>query len=240
MGSATKVLRESFSLLTRKPRLFAPKIFSTLTASLLLVFLLERLKTGVSMELTLAMFPVLFIVSILGVYSSMMLSEMVKSGGSLRKSFRKVGSRQLNVLSTAFFFLLAGFMLSIVPVAGYIAYLNSGSMIFLLAATVLFFASLFALSYASYFLPITLLEKKGLKEAFSDSMQTSGENRKVVTALLLFSLALFGLAALSTGFLETLGYAGFVAGRLVSSTVNTYVFTVSPAYYLESRAENVV
>jgi F420-0:gamma-glutamyl ligase-like protein len=49
----------------------------------------------------------------------------------------------------------------------------------------------------------------------------------------LFSFALFGLALAAEGALESLGFAGFVLGRLASSAVSTYVFVVSPKLYLE-------
>lgn len=241
MSSVLKVMEESFDLLLEEPRLFVPKIFSTLTASIFMILLLDKMVSSPAVspvEVSL-MFAGLLAISVLGVYSSMMLSSMVKSDErSLFTAFMDVRSRLRNVLYTAAGFLLLGTSISILPVAGYLSYLTYGEAFILLIPGLLFLAAVMAVSYASYFLPITLLERKGVRSAVSDSFRTSEENRNIVIGLLLFSLALIAVAMLSTGYLEKLGYAGFVAGRLVSSIVNTYIFTVSPAYYIESRGEN--
>lgn len=236
------VLAESFSLLLEKPKLFLPKLVSTLTASLFMVLLLSRLNSGSqpSPVFTAMIFPGLVLISLLGVYSSMMLSSMVmNSDGSLRRSFRDVGGSIRNVALAAAGFVLLGFMISTVPLAGYIAYIVSGNLAALLAGVLSFIVVVLAVSYASYFLPVTLLERKGIRSAVKGSYTASEQNRSAVIGLLLFSLVLVAVAVSSTGYLEKLGYVGFVAGRLVSSVVNTYVFTVSPAYYMESRGENV-
>jgi hypothetical protein len=238
MAEIVQILEDSFKLLMRKPRLFVPKIFSTLTASLFLVFLLSSPSRIAQMNPVNAislMVGALFMLSLLGVYSSMMLSSMVKSSNSsLYASFIDVLGKYSNVLKASTASITAGLGVGVVFTAGYWLYLSTGNPVYIFLAGFFFLSSVIAISYLGYFLPVTLLVEKNFKSAFGSSMKSTGENRKVVLVLLLFSVALIGLAFFSAGFLEKLGYIGFVVGRLVSSVANTYIFTVSPTYYFES------
>lgn len=237
-----EILRESFEMLLRKPRLFIPKIVSTLTASLFLIFLLSSRTALTALDPLLLLSGVTLVtilLSVMGVYSSMMLSSMVKNSGGLRSSFDDVRTRLKPVIGAAMAVLLLSFLLSGIVIAGYYTALITGSYMFLGWAVFTAVLITLAASYAIYFLPITLLEEKNLVSAIGASHSASRENRIVVFSLLVFSLALMAVAVFSSGYLEKLGYAGFVAGRLVSSIVNTYIFVVSPTYYLESGSENV-
>lgn len=237
MEEMFEVLEKSFRLLLRQPRLFVPKIFSTLTASLFLVFLLSSPEAIAGMNPANALALVigsLFSLSILGVYSSMMLSSMVKSSDpSLYRSFRDVLRKYSNVLKASTASIMMGVTISLFFTLGYWLYLATGSIHYLVFAGVFFLFTVLAVSYLGYFLPVTLLVEKNFRKAFGSSMKSSSENRGVVTSLLVFSLVLIGIAFFSAGYLEKLGYIGFVAGRLVSSIANTYIFTVSPTYYFE-------
>jgi hypothetical protein len=237
MAELFKILRKSFRLLLQEPRLFVPKIFSTLIASLFLVFLVSSPSSITRMNPFNAlalMFGSLFGLSVLGVYSSMMLSSMVRSSDpSLYRGFVDVLYRYSNVLAASFGSIFVGFAISLFVTLGYWLYLATGSVAYIAFSGAFFIFTLLAISYLGYFLPVTLLVENNFRDALGSSMHTSGENRTVVVSLLLFSLALIGAAFFSAGFLEKLGYAGFVAGRLVSSIANTYIFTVSPTYYFE-------
>lgn len=240
MAELFSVLKESFRLLLEEPRLFVPKIFSTLTASLFLVFLISSPSRIAEMNPVRAlglMFGSLFGLSVLGVYSSMMLSSMVKSSKpSLYSSFVEVFGKYSNVIKASLGSIIAGVGISLIFTLGYWLFIVTGSQIYLVFGLLFFILFMIAVSYYGYFLPVTLLVEKNFRTAFGSSMKSSNENRKVVLSLLIFSLALISLAFFSAGFLEALGYAGFVAGRLVSSVANTYIFTVSPTYYFEESS----
>lgn len=240
MKSAGKVLRESFRLLLDRPKLFVPKVFSTVTASLFLVGILSRARSLSGVETSVlvpAMLGGVFLLTMIGVYSSMMLSHMVKEGSSLIESFSGVGDKAVNVLGATLAILGFGVVIWLVTALGYALFYITGEIIITYFIVISLLLMTLGFSYVSYFLPVTLLEG-GVISAIGSSYETSRENKGVVTALLVFSLVLLALAISSTGYLEKLGYAGFVAGRLVSTVVNTYIFTVSPAYYLESSGEN--
>lgn len=237
MSDVRNVLVESFRLLLDQPRLFVPKIFSTLTASLFLVYLISSPSAISRMNPFNAMVLILgslFMLSLLGVCSSMMLSAMVKSTDpSLYRSFIEVMNRYSNVLKASAVTIITGLFISVVFTFGYWLYLVTGSITYLILAGVFFLFAVLAVSYLGYFLPVTLVVDSSFRGALGSSVESSNRNRKVVVSLLLFSLLLIALAFSSAGYLEKLGYAGFIAGRLISSVVNTYIFTVSPAFYFE-------
>lgn len=237
MTDVRNVLVESFRLLIDQPRLFVPKIFSTLTASLFLVYLISSPSAISQMNpfnaMTL-MLGSLFILSLLGVYSSMMLSAMVRSSNpSLYRSFVEVLNRYSNVLKASAATIIAALIISIVFTLGYWMYIVTGGITYLILAGSFFLLAVLAISYLGYFLPVTLVVDNSFSGALGSSVESSNKNKKVVMSLLLFSMLLIALAFSSAGYLEKLGYAGFIVGRLVSSVVNTYIFTVSPTFYFE-------
>ncbi|MFB6147440.1 MAG: hypothetical protein ABEJ66_01010, partial [Candidatus Nanohaloarchaea archaeon] len=81
----------------------------------------------------------------------------------------------------------------------------------------------------------SLLEKGSVGRGFRDSARTSMENSREVVPLTLLSFALLAAASLTPDAgMKLLGYAGFLTMRLVSGIVTTYIFVVSPNYYLRS------
>lgn len=237
MSSLTEILRKSFVLLIQKPKLFVPKIFSTLSASVFLVYVLSSPARFSEMDPGSALVFLLgslIGLSVLGVFSSMMLSSMARSSGtSLYSSFFDVLGKGANVLKASFATITLSVFLSSIFTAGYWAFLVTGNPAYLVLSLAVFLASVLAFGYFGYFLPVTLLLENDFTSAFGNSMKKSSENRRFVIMMLIFSVALIGVAFFSAGFLETLGYSGFVVGRLISSIANTYIFTVSPTFYFE-------
>lgn len=230
MAELSRILRESFRLLGNQPRLFVPKLFSAIISSLWVVgFFSGRL----SITYTVALVP---IISFLGVFASLMVAAMVRNreDKSLKKGFVDASKSWKVMVYTVLFFGLAGLMLSVPVGLGLYAYIYYGSIEILAATAVVSLVLLAVLTVATYFLPITLLENKSFKEGFKDSLETSRSRPGEVTMLTLLSFVLLLLAFASNDYLETLGYAGFILGRMVSAVVTTYIFVVSPRYYLAS------
>lgn len=239
MSSALQVLIESFRVLRERPVIFLPKLFSTFLSSLMLVWLLEYLpKTGEA-SVTTAVLPFIFLIALgfVGVSASLMVASMVKHSRKealLKQASRDVLERWKVLFSTTLAVTAVSFLISFPAVLGVLFYRFTGNIFVIAAGAILSMCMILFLSFASYFLPVTLLEKDSLVKGFSASLGESRQNSREVTALLLFSLLLLGVAFLSTGSLEALGYAGFVVGRLVSAVINTYFFVISPTYYLEN------
>lgn len=237
MVKSIEILTESFRKLLEHPMLFVPKVFSTLFASLFIVFLLSSRSMLVEMSpvsLVLLMTSSLFCLSLLGIVSSMMLSAMVKSRDpSIMDSIGEVYGSRRNALSAVLIVIASGVSIFLVVSAGYLLYFLTGRILLLVLSGIVSILLILLFGYVSYFLPITLLEDTGALSAFSNSLNSSRRNSRIVIGLILFSMVLIGFATVSTGFLEKLGYAGFVAGRVVSAVINTYIFTVSPTYYIE-------
>lgn len=227
----TGVLKESLAMLRQKPRLFLPRFISTGISTVWFLGFFESLGNPFMYILTMP-----FIV-LLGVFVSMMLADMVKirdEPGFLKKSFMSTVGRWKKLAGTTMFFLATSFVMSLPASLGFIAFSYTGNPIWLLGVAVSFLAVIL-LSFVVYFLPISLVEKTGIVESFTDSARTSFQNSREVTFLLLISLGLLGIATVSQGALEGLGYAGFVASRLLSAVMTTYLFVVSPAYYMKNK-----
>jgi hypothetical protein len=177
-------------------------------------------------------------IAVTGVFVSLMVASMVKNRSSneiLKRGFFEALRNWKAVLPTAFFFLIAGFLVAMPIGLGLIYFIQFGNMYALAASSVLSLLLIIGISFLSYFLPITLLEKKSFFSGFSKSMKSSRKSSKTVLSLTLFSIALLSLAFGSNKYLQTLGYMGFVVGRLLATTINTYLFVISPSYYLEQN-----
>lgn len=232
MSSIYEVLIQSFRLLWAEPRLFLPKLASTFLSS---IWLIAFVSGRISNIHVLVSFPFVMVV---GVFVSMMVASMVKNRDSekiLHKGFLEALDSWKAILPTTVFFMIAGFI-TVIPLGiGLTLFIQFGNTVALLAGSLLSLLIIIGVSFISYFLPITLLERNSFVSGFSESMQSSKKSSKTVLSLTLFSIALLGLAFGSNEYLQTLGYAGFLVGRLLATTVNTYLFVISPSYYLEQN-----
>lgn len=230
MAELGRVLAESFQLLIKEPRLFLPRLLSTLISSVwLLAFAAGELKYAHAV----ASLPV---IGLMGVFVSVMVAAMVKHRDEdrlLQLSFKETLGNWKPVLAATGFFLFAGFVIAVPVSAGLYAYLTTMNPVPLAAGAAVSVLGLLLLSFASYFLPIGMYEEKDFLKGFRASAATSTGNALDVSALTLFSFTMLGVAAFAGSTLEVLGAAGFLAGRLVSAVVSTYIFVVSPSYYLD-------
>lgn len=230
MSRISDILLQSFRLLWAEPRLFLPKLASTFLSS---IWLLGFVSGRVSPVQMLVFFPFIMII---GVFVSLMVASMVKNRETekiLRKGFIEAAKSWKAIIPTAIFFQIAGFVVAVPIGLGLTYFIQFGNTIALITGSILSLALVVGISFVSYFLPITLLEKDSFRSGFSKSMQSSKKSSKTVLLLTLFSIVLLGLALGSSEYFQALGYAGFLVGRLLATTVNTYLFVISPSYYLE-------
>ncbi|MFB6144992.1 MAG: hypothetical protein ABEJ99_00630 [Candidatus Nanohaloarchaea archaeon] len=231
MTGFRKVLVDSFRMLYRRPKIFAPKIVSmAMSSTLLILFLSSRIDYF-------TMLVLLPILGMVGLFASVMVAYMVKEEGQdniLKNSFYAALSRWKPAAAVSIVILVIGFVTAIPLTFALFYYAETGSVLAVTVGVVIAVAAVLLAGFASYFLPITLLEENSLKGSILDSFRTSRENSKEVTLLLLVSLILLGVAFASDSYLQVLGYAGFIVGRVISTVVNTYLFVVSPTFYLEN------
>jgi len=232
MSRISEILLKSFRLLWDEPRLFLPKLASTFLSSVWILGVISGSITPVQMFVT---FP---FVMFLGVFVSIMVASMVKNRDSdriLKQGFKEAAYSWKTIVPTGIFFLITGFVVVIPLGIGLTYFIQFGNLLALLAGGILTLVLLVLVSFASYFLPITLLEKKSFISGFKQSMESSKKSSGTVVTLTLFSMILLGLAFGSSEYLEKLGYMGFIIGRLLATTVNTYLFVISPSYYIENN-----
>lgn len=230
--SMKEVLSESIRLLRDEPRLFVPKFASSLVGSVWVIGFLSGRLSFLQASLALPF------ISMTAVFASLMVAAMVRDDHrvSLTGAFGEAIDSWRKILYATVFFVVMGFVVVLPASIGITWYLFYGNTI-LLVATVLFSLLLtVGLVFISYFLPITLLENKTFLDGFKDSLNTSRTSSREVTVLTILSFGLLALAFASNDYMEALGYLGFLVGRSISAIVTTYVFVVSPRYYLENSS----
>jgi hypothetical protein len=221
----TELLFCSAELLRERPALFAPKLVTTFLGAVWFIAFLEE-----------AASPLLFVASV-PLLTAMSLFASVLLAGAVREGSLAAGAREIvqprkfaELIATSIALFVAILLISLPLSTGIFVYRTSGSLVWLGAGAALTVGMMLGLSFLGYFLPVTLLERGPLSAAMS-SARHSSQNRRDVAALTLLSLLLLGVAFSLQEELRFLGYAGFVAGRLLSSAANTYAFVVAPTYY---------
>jgi hypothetical protein len=234
-NSLIETLGDSFHLLLDRPGLFVPKIISTTLSS---IWILGLITDQASQFFFLYTAP---LVILLGVFVSVMVAAMVKEQDReniLSYGFREALKQAKTIVLAAFALLVISFLLAVPASFGLVNYIAYGRLDLLLLGMSISLILIFMFTFVSYFLPVSLLEKKSVLKGFVESKNVSISNTREVTLLTLLSFGILGLAFLSQGYLETLGYVGFIGGRLVSTIGSTYLFVVSPKYYLSSLSKS--
>lgn len=233
-----KLLKESLLELKERPSFFIPKLLTSLVGSIWMLGVLIAIGDPLTVQqnssglyIGLATFPIIFF---LGVLSPVIVAEMVKHDLGVIQASKKCLDYIPRLLSASGY-LIAIFTVAILPLyLGLFLFILAESYIALTAGTVISLVSILILSYSIYFLPITLTNNSA-SESLRKSFQTSKDNRRETTLLVLFSFLLLGLAGFSSGIMRSLGIIGFILGRLTSSAMTTYTIIVSPKYYLEKE-----
>ena len=232
MSETSEILAKSFKLLRAEPRLFLPKLASTFLSS---IWLLSFASKQISTTQALVSLP---IISLLGVFVSLMVASMVKNKESdniLKIGFLEALRNWRKILITSLIFILIVFLITLPFSIGFALYIRSGNVIALSIGFITTLLLIVALGFLSYFLPITLLEYNSVFGGFKESMRTSTKSSKTVLALTFFSIVVFLFAYGSSKSFQALGYTIFLSARLIASTVNTYLFVISPSYYLDQK-----
>jgi hypothetical protein len=231
-----RALAESFKMLLEEPRLFVPKLVSTSVSTVWLLSFAELYAESVTpvdtSALTLYLGSAPFIV-FLGVFVSVMLAEMVDGKQVLYRSFKETLLQWKTLVMVSVALMVSGILLYIPLTAGLGLYILTGSLPVLIAGGAATILLMLLVSFSVFFLPITIVKKEGTLESIMESISASRSNPREVTVILLFSLALLGLAFTMQGTLQKLGMIGFATSRLVSAVVTTYLFVVSPKMYLD-------
>lgn len=235
MSNLADILRDSFEMLLDRPQLFAPRIFSSSLSSLVIVgWAVGQLGT----LQFLALFP---FITVIGSFTPVIVSSMVKNREDekpLKTGFKDSLHLWKPVLGFTVVTILLGFVNSIPLAAGLTATYMTGEIMFLVAGLFISLLMLLTIAFSFYFVPITLLETGNLFGSIKDSVNTSRNNRREVTLLMVFSLIVLTASSLTTGQLRNFGLAIFFLGRMISSIVGTYLIVISPHYYLKQGGDN--
>jgi hypothetical protein len=232
------VLLDSLKLLKRRPQLFVPKLTSALISSVWIIVLFEMLQARQLQQLITYYTATTPIIILLGVFVPLMTAEMIRSrdkGNLLRYSFVETLRNWREVLGVTFLMFIILLATSIPAILGLMGTTFTGTITIGFLGVAVSFLMILALSFLIYFLPISVLSENGLINGVQSSVNTSLGNSREVSILMLFSFTLFLIAFASQGATKDLGFAAFILGRLISATVTTYTFVISPNYYLKEK-----
>ncbi|MFB6199244.1 MAG: hypothetical protein ABEJ83_00060 [Candidatus Nanohaloarchaea archaeon] len=242
MGVRLKnLLEESLVLLLRQPKLFVPKLISSFLGSAYVIFLFERfllpsLKTGVpssSLTVLAAILGASLVLTFVGFAAPVMVASMVKNSYGLKKSFLDTLRLFFQLVKASMLFYLLIIFISLPAVLGVFLALK-GFLSALLPGLAISLILILLVTFAAYFFPITLLNEEKVGEGLKESWGAAQKRSNSVGVLTLFSLMMLLFVGVLSSELRYLGYAGFLAGRILSTVINTYVFVISPRFYLES------
>jgi len=249
---AVRVLLEALALLRARPKLFLPRIFTTLVYTAFLLYLSGslyevslRLQQGEvaalrGLALSLAVLtPGILAVDMLtyGMYAS--LAEQHRRGAvSLRLAVEEALSRWRSLFAigaAALLFVGALFLLSGMALTGFV---YTRSPIFALTTIAILLLGIAAFAILFFFsVPVAVLENRGFLAALERSATLGIRRRGEVMMLnlffvvLIFVTMLIGMATQLTGAVAA-GALLFLAVRLVQAVVYTYVSVVAPTAYL--------
>ncbi|MFB6174470.1 MAG: hypothetical protein ABEJ87_00660 [Candidatus Nanohalobium sp.] len=233
-----KVLKDSLKLLRKRPQLFLPKLTSALISSSWLIYLFSLMQSGKVQALAGFYLVTIPLITLLGVYIPVLTAEMIRNRDReklLRTSLVKSAGYWKRVLAMTLFMLLILFLSSIPASIGTALLLRTGQILFGVLGIAISLTAILGVGFAIYFLPISVISSNGFLSGLKESASTSYSNSREVVALMLFSFTLFAAAFATQGALRGLGLAAFVIGRLISATVTTYTFVLSPSYYIARK-----
>jgi len=256
--NAISVLKDSFLLVKKEPKVFVPKLVTTAlysfhtiwAASLALrvsqitetmepdamllneVFLLFGFMIALYFIdlLSYAMYP-----SIVSAHNSNKPVKLLASLLDAMKSWKTIivfGFMLLMLLftiTTTAILIQLFIMESAIPSLAWITAPITVALI--LAVSILFF----------FVMPIAILEKKGIIASISESISLGLKHKNellkinLTLMVLAFATMLAGFLFESTGFMAFLALAGFIAIRLLQAMLYTYVYVVNPYFYLKIK-----
>lgn len=228
--SLSEVLHSSLEMLQKRPILFLPKLVTSMLGAVWFIGFIESYGSNIHYLVSM---PFLIFMS---VFVSALVSSMVKGinngeNNLLKFALHDLRPRLVVLFTSAMILLVVTFLISLPISLGLFFYLLTGSLLYLASGGIITLLLSFLLAYKIYFLPATLVSTESTVNAFKQSFSSSKSNRSDVVKLTVFSFILLVLASASSGIGETLGYLGFIVGRLLSSIVSTYLYVISPSYY---------
>lgn len=228
------ILKESFQMLKNSPEMFLPKIISSILGSLWFVGFLAEIGPIYLYALTAP------IIGFLGFFVTVMLASMVKNRGKSNKikaSLYETASIWKEISLSIIGILVLMLLVQIPAILGITYFIINGSFLILIFSVLVSVVLFFGVVFLGFFFPISLIDQRGISQSLKDSANLSLSNKKEVTGITILAFILLGLAGLANSTLgQALGFAGFIVFRLISAVISTYIYVVSPTYYLEASS----
>lgn len=249
------ILSGSFALLAKDPKLFIPRIITTILYTVYTLYtasLTARVLSGVypstdillQVFLLLALTPLLYVIDILSyaMYPRLVEDRLNKSKTDLVFALKNAlkSYKTVVVFAALIFVFTMVSSLVITPVFLY-AMATSNTLLLVLASLTVFFALIVFSILVFFVVPSSVISGRGVIASFKESVSLGVKHRWDLLKLnIMFSiLALATLYFVFTSELlqhtNTLAILSFVFVRLVQAVIYTYLCVANPLAYLNVR-----
>ncbi|MFH1055224.1 MAG: hypothetical protein V1744_03905 [Candidatus Altiarchaeota archaeon] len=256
-----RILRDALKLLRDEPRVFAPRIITTALYSLFAVYstmlTAELLTTPTQQQihtivwkavLLLASLPALYFIDAItyAMYPRIVKDYLEGHPINFTEALKSALAAWRVVVALCLTIFLS--LIAILSLSGALQYMaaTTGNILFTLLAVLSALALIFAFSVVVFFVvPAAVLEGKGVRESFAESVRLGLKNKTdilklnlVFTALAIVTL-LFMFSAEFSGSAAWLSIAAFILLRLMQAVVYTYLCVTNPMAYINITAQRL-
>lgn len=231
MMESKKLLENSFKMLLKDPKLFSPKIITSLISSTWIVLFFN---SSIPLQYFIITLPMILL---LGLLTPLFLVDLIQDypNYKFQKSFKSLLASWKNISLFILFLLLSSLIINLPIGIGILIYLTYNTIAPLLFLIFISGVGMLLFGFSSYFMPVTILEESTAMESVSSSVETSIEYKKEVSFLIAVSGVLLIVGILSQSILEEITYIGFIISRLITAIISTYIFTLIPKFYNKKK-----
>ena len=239
------VVKNSFSLLRRKPQIFLPKLVLNIAWSIIWLTLATTLKRpatyGSGHYILLG--TVLLVATPVNVWIFNSYVFMVRQfrekrfsmGTAFKKGFRKMPQSLSSMAITSFLSVLTSLPGIIMSIQG----MSSGNNLLTYLGYLWTGGAVTAVFIGFYLVPASVISgKESFSNNFRNGFKASVEMKKETTILALISLILLFSTLLLEGVLRKIGMAGYFGFRMVYGVVNVYILLLNPSLLMDYQRKN--
>ena len=234
------VVKNSFSLLRRKPQIFFPKLILNIAWSIIWLTLATTLKKPASYSSGhyLMLGTVLLIATPINlwIFNSyvFMVRQFREKRFSMRRAFRKGLKKMPQSLGSMAITSTLSVLVSVPGLLLSLRGLTIGNSFMTYTGYFWTGAAVTSVFIGFYLVPASVISgDESFRNNFRDGLKASVDMRKETTILALVSLILLFSTLLLEGVLRNIGIAGYFGFRMVYGIVNVYILLLNPSLLMD-------
>ena len=236
------VVRNSFSLLRKKPQIFLPKVALNLVWSIIWLTVATTLKQPTSFTprhyLILGGFILVLTPVNIWIFNSyvFLVRQFREKRFSMRKAFRKGLRKMPQSLSSMAITSILTLLVSIPGILITLHGISSDSSFITLSGYILTGISVTSVFISFYLVPASVITgKDSFRKNFRNGFQASVEMRQETAMLAIITILLLVSTVFLEGFLRNIGIVGYLGFRMVYGVVNVYILLLNPSLLMDYK-----